>query len=67
MEQYLDYLRAEYPHLVTLEEIGHSFENRSLRVAKVSTGANRSAIWIDGGEREQIVGMALVLCLSLLF
>ncbi|XP_045122302.1 carboxypeptidase B-like [Portunus trituberculatus] len=49
MEQYLYFLEAEYPHLVTLEEIGYSSENRSLKVAKVSTGPNRTAIWIDGG------------------
>ncbi|XP_042870285.1 carboxypeptidase B-like [Penaeus japonicus] len=50
MNQFLDYLQGRYPHLVTLIEIGKSFENRTLRVAKVSTGGeNKPAIWIDGG------------------
>lgn len=50
MYQYMEYLKEEYPGLVTVEDIGRSFENRSLYVAKVSSGPNRPAIWIDGGE-----------------
>lgn len=50
MNQFLDYLEGRYPHLVSLIDIGQSFENRTLRVAKVSTGGeNKPAIWIDGG------------------
>ncbi|XP_045601687.1 carboxypeptidase B [Procambarus clarkii] len=49
MDQYLDYLQAQYSHLITVEEIGKSSENRTLRVAKVSSGPNKPAIFIDGG------------------
>ncbi|KAK7066371.1 hypothetical protein SK128_001113 [Halocaridina rubra] len=49
MHKYLQYLEEQYPHLITLIEIGKSSENRSLVVAQVSSGTNQPAIWIDGG------------------
>ncbi|XP_053639048.1 carboxypeptidase B-like [Cherax quadricarinatus] len=49
MNLYLDYLQSQYPDLVTIMDIGLSFENRPLRVAKVSNGTNKPAVWIDGG------------------
>ncbi|KAK3859034.1 hypothetical protein Pcinc_034809 [Petrolisthes cinctipes] len=51
MYQYMDYLAAEFPQLVTVEDIGMSFEKRPLRVVKVSTGgpAVKPIIFIDGG------------------
>lgn len=50
MYQYLDYLENQYPDKVTIEDIGKSSENRTLRVVKVSTGPNKPAIWIDAGQ-----------------
>lgn len=53
MTAYLSYMEQTYPDKVTLMDIGQSTENRSLLVAKVSTGpagVARPAIWIDGGE-----------------
>ena len=35
MEEYLDYLVYNYPDRVSIENIGYSFEGRSMRVAKV--------------------------------
>nr|BAC53787.1 carboxypeptidase A2 [Paralichthys olivaceus] len=47
---WMDTLVAQYPHLVTKEEIGRSYENRPMYVLKFSTGGNkRPAIWIDLG------------------
>ncbi|XP_067446674.1 carboxypeptidase A4 [Thunnus thynnus] len=47
---WMDTLVAQYPSLVTKEEIGKSYENRPMYVLKFSTGGNkRPAIWIDTG------------------
>ncbi|KAM9375840.1 carboxypeptidase A4 [Pholidichthys leucotaenia] len=47
---FMDTLVAQYPNLVTKEEIGKSYENRPMYVLKFSTGGNkRPAIWIDTG------------------
>lgn len=51
---YLDYLALKYPHLVEVSSIGKSFEGRSLKIIKVSSGADKNgeakpAIWIDAG------------------
>ncbi|RVE71278.1 hypothetical protein OJAV_G00050230 [Oryzias javanicus] len=47
---WMDTLVAQYPHLVTKQEIGKSYENRPMYVLKFSTGGtNRPAIWIDTG------------------
>src|ERR1700740_3373880 len=44
---------AEYPHLVTLEVIGQSYERRDIHVATVTAAATGSAhdkpaYWVDG-------------------
>ncbi|XP_071540497.1 carboxypeptidase B-like [Panulirus ornatus] len=49
MNQYLEYLQGQYPNLVTVLDIGQSFENRTLHVVKVSSGPDKPAIWIDAG------------------
>jgi len=50
MYTYLDYLEETYDFIST-EEIGQSYEGRSMRVVKVCVGGcgNKSAVWIDGG------------------
>ncbi|XP_018528105.1 carboxypeptidase A2 [Lates calcarifer] len=48
--RWMDTLVAQYPNLVTKQEIGKSYENRPMYVLKFSTGGNkRPAIWIDTG------------------
>ncbi|XP_042324783.1 carboxypeptidase A2-like [Sceloporus undulatus] len=48
--QAMDDLVAEYPQLVSKQQIGESYEKRPLYVLKFSTGGkNRPAIWIDAG------------------
>ncbi|XP_041651761.1 carboxypeptidase A4 [Cheilinus undulatus] len=47
---WMDTLVAQYPNLVSKQEIGKSYENRPMYVLKFSTGGNnRPAIWIDTG------------------
>uniref|UniRef100_A0A8C4XA81 Carboxypeptidase A1 n=1 Tax=Erpetoichthys calabaricus TaxID=27687 RepID=A0A8C4XA81_ERPCA len=47
---WMDELVSEYPHLVTKEQIGSSYEERPLYILKFSTGGNnRPSIWIDTG------------------
>ncbi|XP_039617314.1 carboxypeptidase A1-like [Polypterus senegalus] len=47
---WMDELASEYPHLVTKEQIGSSYEGRPLYILKFSTGGNnRPSIWIDTG------------------
>ena len=53
MYHYLHYLEQTFPQSVSLMDIGSSSENRTLLVAKVSTGdpnVVKPAIWIDGGR-----------------
>uniref|UniRef100_A0A8C4VXR1 Carboxypeptidase A2 n=1 Tax=Gopherus evgoodei TaxID=1825980 RepID=A0A8C4VXR1_9SAUR len=46
----LDDLAAEYPSLVSKQEIGKSYEKRPMYILKFSTGGtNRPAIWLDAG------------------
>ncbi|XP_064115651.1 carboxypeptidase B-like [Macrobrachium nipponense] len=51
MYDYMSWLEIHYPNLVTIIDIGKSFENRSLLVAKISGDSDtpKPAIWIDGG------------------
>ncbi|XP_030280556.1 carboxypeptidase A4 [Sparus aurata] len=47
---WMDTLVAQYPNLVSRQEIGKSYENRPMYVLKFSTGGSkRPAIWIDTG------------------
>ncbi|XP_061576876.1 carboxypeptidase A2-like [Cololabis saira] len=47
---WMDTLVAQYPKLITKQEIGRSYENRPMYVLKFSTGGtNRPAIWMDTG------------------
>ncbi|CAJ1056141.1 carboxypeptidase A4 [Xyrichtys novacula] len=47
---WMDTLVAQYPNLISKQEIGKSYENRPMYVLKFSTGGNkRPAIWIDTG------------------
>ncbi|XP_047453381.1 carboxypeptidase A4 [Mugil cephalus] len=47
---WMDTLVAQYPNLVSKQEIGKSYENRPMYVLKFSTGGvKRPAIWIDTG------------------
>uniref|UniRef100_A0A672ZTA9 Carboxypeptidase A2-like n=1 Tax=Sphaeramia orbicularis TaxID=375764 RepID=A0A672ZTA9_9TELE len=48
--RWMDSLVSQYPHLVSKQEIGRSYENRPMYVLKFSTGGSkRPAIWIDTG------------------
>ncbi|XP_041853831.1 carboxypeptidase A2-like [Melanotaenia boesemani] len=47
---WMDTLVAQYPDLISKQDIGRSYENRPMYVLKFSTGGNkRPAIWIDTG------------------
>ncbi|KAG5273037.1 hypothetical protein AALO_G00146890 [Alosa alosa] len=47
---WMDTLVADYPNVVSKEQIGLSYENRPMYVLKFSTGGTkRPAIWIDAG------------------
>ncbi|CAG7680981.1 unnamed protein product [Allacma fusca] len=51
---WLESLESQYPNLVTLEEIGQSFQNRPLKLVRISTSnstvnSSKPAIWLDGG------------------
>ncbi|XP_031418410.1 carboxypeptidase A2-like [Clupea harengus] len=47
---WMDTLVADYPRVVSKEQIGLSYESRPMYVLKFSTGgAKRPAIWIDAG------------------
>jgi murein tripeptide amidase MpaA len=52
MEKYMDYLEKTYPDLVSIEDIGKSYEGRSMKVRKICKGGKcgeKPAMWIDGG------------------
>ena len=70
MNAYLRQLASDYPHLLTLKNIGKSYEGRDMLVAKISSGGNkkRPAILIDAGihGREWIApAMALYIIYNL--
>merc|ERR1712212_273131 len=47
---YLDYLAATYPDLCSLENIGQSYEGRTMTMLKISTGGSgKPGVFIDGG------------------
>jgi hypothetical protein len=49
---YMSYLAATYPSLVSLINIGSSYEKRPLYVLRISNSSSsgtKPAIWIDGG------------------
>ncbi len=51
---YMSYLNATYPGLVSLINIGASYEKRPLYVLQISNSSTsrngtKPAIWIDGG------------------
>ena len=52
IEKYMDYLEKTYPDLVSIEDIGKSYEGRPMRVLKICKGGtcgDKPAMWIDGG------------------
>ena len=52
MEAYMDYLVETYPDLVSIDDIGTSYEGRPMRVLKICKGGTcgqKPAMWIDGG------------------
>ena len=52
MEAYMDYLAETYPDLVSIVDIGTSYEGRPMRVLRICKGGTcgeRPAMWIDGG------------------
>lgn len=44
-------LQSEHPGIVSTETLGHTYENRTLTLVKISSGGTRikPAIFIDGG------------------
>ncbi|CRL06537.1 CLUMA_CG019442, isoform A [Clunio marinus] len=55
---WLDKLQQTFPQYITVEEIGKSFEGRSLKLVKLSKKQNNRAIFIEGNihAREWISG-----------
>ena len=50
VNEYLTYLTQTYKNIASLITIGNSYEGRSMKVLKLSTGgANKPAIFIDAG------------------
>ena len=52
MEAYMDYLADKYSDIVSIEDIGTSYEGRPMRVLKICKGGTcgeKPAMWIDGG------------------
>ena len=54
MDAYMDYLTKRFPHMVSIEEIGTSYEGRSMRVLKICKGKDgvcggKPGIFINGG------------------
>lgn len=45
--QFLDDTQRDYPEKVTVINIGESYENRPLRVVKISTNDDNPAIFIE--------------------
>ena len=49
---WVDSLASTYPSLVTMEDVGTSYEGRTMKLVKVSTGGlGKPAIFADGGEK----------------
>ncbi|CAL4085605.1 unnamed protein product [Meganyctiphanes norvegica] len=47
---YLDYLATTYPDLCSIENIGTSYEGRTMNMLKISTGGSgKPGLFIDGG------------------
>ncbi|CAG0886689.1 unnamed protein product [Darwinula stevensoni] len=46
---YMDQLAEDYPDMVTVMSIGSSYEDRDMKLIKVSTGSATQKMWIDGG------------------
>lgn len=47
----MDYLKNQYPDLVSVIDVGSSIEGRQIKVIKISSGkTDAKAIWIDGGS-----------------
>lgn len=54
IDEYIDYLQAEYPQIVEVEVIGESLEGRKIRCVKISSvgrtvDGRRPIIFIDAG------------------
>ena len=52
MEAYMEYLVETYPEMVSIEDIGESYEGRTMRVLKICKGGacgKKPTMWIDGG------------------
>ncbi|XP_059476757.1 carboxypeptidase B-like [Neocloeon triangulifer] len=47
IEAYIDEVAAAFPNIVSVIQIGTSYEGRPLRVVKLSNGPGKSAIWLD--------------------
>ena len=50
---WLDELAATYPDIATVTDVGTSYEGRTMKLLKLSTGGdNKEIIWSDGGTLE---------------
>ncbi|XP_065220170.1 carboxypeptidase B-like isoform X2 [Planococcus citri] len=50
INNYMNYLQHKYKNFVQVFPIGQTWEGRTIRTLKISSGnANNSAFWIDGG------------------
>ncbi|XP_050591927.1 carboxypeptidase B-like [Bombus affinis] len=69
VNEYLNYLTNTYADVASLITIGNSYEGRSMKVLKLSTGGqNKPAIFIDGGihAREWIAPATVLYMVELL-
>jgi len=63
---WMDALAVEYGDILSIDNIGKSSEGRQLKVAKISTGGGRPAIFINAGfhSREWIAPASLIFVLN---
>ena len=47
---WLDEVAATYPDIATVTDVGLSYEGRTMKLLKLSTGSGGDAIWADGGN-----------------
>ena len=52
---WLDELAATYPDIATVTDVGLSYEGRTMKLLKLSTGGDKEAIFVDGGTNLRIL------------
>jgi len=49
INDWLDELAATYPDIATVTDVGTSYEGRTMKLLKLSTGGDKQAVFTDGG------------------